>query len=33
MELYIGGYAQGKLSYVQNKYKGKDITIVNDLHL
>lgn len=33
MELYIGGYAQGKLSYVQNKYKGQDVTIVNELHL
>ena len=33
MDLYIGGYAQGKLSYVQEKYKGQDRTIINDLHL
>ena len=33
MQLYIGGYAQGKLSYVRQKYQGQDVTIVNDLHL
>ena len=33
MELYIGGYAQGKLAYVQEKYKGQDALIVKDLHL
>ena len=33
MDLYIGGYAQGKLSYVQEKYKGQNRVIMNDLHL
>ena len=33
MKLYIGGYAQGKLSYVQQKHKGEQVSIVNDLHL
>lgn len=33
MKLYIGGYAQGKLSYVQQKHKGEKAPIVNDLHL
>ena len=33
MELYIGGYAQGKLSYVSEKHQGQDIPIVNHLHL
>ena len=33
MELYIGGYAQGKLAYVQEKYKGQDVLIIKDLHL
>ncbi len=33
MELYIGGYAQGKLSYVREKHQGQDIPIVNHLHL
>ena len=33
MELYIGGYAQGKLAYVQEKYKGQDALSVKDLHL
>ena len=33
MELYIGGYAQGKSDYVQKKYKGQDVLIVKDLHL
>ena len=33
MQLYIGGYAQGKLAYVQEKLKGQEIPVVNDLHL
>ena len=33
MQLYIGGYAQGKLAYVQEKLKGQEVPVVNDLHL
>ena len=33
MQLYIGGYAQGKLAYVQEKLKGQKVPVVNDLHL
>ena len=33
MQLYIGGYAQGKLDYVQEKLKGQKVPVVNDLHL
>lgn len=29
MELYIGGYAQGKLSYVKKKYPNSDLQIVD----
>ena len=31
MQLYIGGYAQGKLAYVQEKLKGQKVPVVNDL--
>ena len=30
MQLYIGGYAQGKLAYVQEKLKGQKVPVVND---
>ena len=33
MELYIGGYKQGKLNYVLTKHPNADNRIVNDLHL
>ena len=33
MELYIGGYKQGKLKYVLTKYPNKEESIVNDLHI
>ncbi|SHJ58814.1 bifunctional adenosylcobinamide kinase/adenosylcobinamide-phosphate guanylyltransferase [Hespellia stercorisuis] len=33
MELYIGGYAQGKQEYVRSKKSGQDVEIVPDLHL
>ena len=33
MQLYIGGYAQGKHAYVQEKLKGQKVPVVNDLHL
>ena len=33
MELYIGGYKQGKLNYVLTKHPNADTRIVNDLHL
>ena len=33
MELYIGGYAQGKRAYVANKRPGADHEIVDQLHL
>lgn len=33
MELYIGGYKQGKLRYVMTKYPNKESAIVNDLHI
>lgn len=33
MELYIGGYKQGKLDYVKRKNPGNEDRILNDLHL
>lgn len=33
MELYIGGYKQGKLKYVRDKYPDADDRILNDFHL
>ena len=33
MELYIGGYKQGKLRYVLTKYPNREESIVNDLHI
>ena len=33
MELYIGGYAQGKQEYVQSRKSGQDVEIVPDLQL
>lgn len=33
MELYIGGYKQGKLKYVLTKYPNREESIVNDLHI
>lgn len=33
MELYIGGYKQGKLKYVLTKYPHKEDKIFNDFHL
>lgn len=33
MELYLGGYAQNKYEYVKQKMSGRDVTIVNHLHL
>lgn len=33
MELYIGGYKQGKLKYVLTKYPNKEDKIFNDFHL
>lgn len=39
MELYVGGYKQGKLKYVRRKYEGRvaesdiDERIFNDFHL
>ena len=33
MELYIGGYKQGKLKYVLTKYPNAENRVCNDLHL
>ena len=33
MELYIGGYKQGKLKYVLTKYPDAENRVYNDLHL
>ncbi len=33
MQLYIGGYAQGKYEYVSEKLKGQNVEIVDNLHL
>jgi adenosyl cobinamide kinase/adenosyl cobinamide phosphate guanylyltransferase len=33
MELYIGGYAQGKLDYVKAAHPGQEEQIVNEVHL
>lgn len=33
MELYVGGYKNGKLNYVLNKYKDNKPMIINDFHL
>ena len=33
MELYIGGYKQGKLRYVLTKYPNAEDKVFNDLHL
>lgn len=33
MELYIGGYKQGKLRYVLNKYPNAENRVFNDFHL
>lgn len=33
MELYIGGYKQGKLRYVMSKHPNSEDKIFNDLHL
>ena len=33
MELYIGGYKQGKLKYVLTKYPDAENRVCNDLHL
>ncbi len=30
MELYIGGYAQGKLDYVKKLHEGEDLSIICD---
>ncbi len=33
MELYIGGYAQGKLEYVRRQHPEEDVRIKNGFHL
>lgn len=33
MELYIGGYKQGKLKYALTKYPNAENRVCNDLHL
>ena len=33
MELYIGGFAQGKTAYVKNRYSGRDVALYDDIHL
>ena len=33
MEVYIGGYKQGKLKYVLTKYPNAENRVCNDLHL
>jgi len=30
MEVYIGGYAQGKLAYVKQVHQGEDLCVVDD---
>ena len=29
MELYVGGYAQGKTDYVKRKYKGESLVVID----
>ena len=29
MELYVGGYAQGKTDYVKRKYKGEPLVVID----
>ena len=33
MELYIGGYKQGKLKYVLTKHQNREDKVFNDFHL
>lgn len=33
MQLYLGGYAQGKEEYVRKKLQGSEVPIVTELHL